>query len=115
MSRVLAFCLVAVLSAAAGAFAVQQSYPNQPDSPVIFENDRIVVQKMEFPAGEWAGEHSHEGNQLAIAITGMEQLVKEGGKEMTRKLGPGDVLWIDAGTHDHKMVKGGTAVLVTLK
>lgn len=45
----------------------------------------------------------------------MSQLVKEGGEEMTRTLKPGDVLWVDEGTHDHKMVKGGTAVLITLK
>ena len=89
--------------------------PNLPDSPITFENDRIVVQKMEFGAGEWAGEHAHPGNQIAVAITGMEQLVKEGGKETTRKLEPGDILWVDEGTHDHKMVKGGTAVLITLK
>ena len=115
MSRALAFCLVAVLSAAAGAFAVQQSYPNQPDTPVIFENDRVVVQKIDFKAGQWSGEHSHGGVQIAVAITDMEQLVKADGKEMTRKLKPGEVLWVDKGTHDHKMLKDGTAVLITLK
>jgi len=30
-------------------------------------------------------------------------------------VGPGDILWVDKTTHDHKMVKGGTAVLISLK
>lgn len=107
---------VAILAILAGvAFALQQTYPNEVESELLLENDRVVVQRMTFPAGEWQGEHSHPGNQLAVVITEIEQVVKEGGQESTRVQKPGDILWVEKGSHDHKMVKGGTAVLITLK
>ena len=115
MRRTIALSIAIVAVLAAAAFALQQTYPNQPEMQTLLDNDRMVVQRVTFPAGEWQGEHSHEGNQLAVAITEVEQLVREGGREMTRKLKPGDILWIDSGTHDHKHVTGGTAVLITLK
>ncbi len=115
MRRAIALSVSAVFVLAAAAFALQQSYPNQPDVPVVLENDQVIVQRIEFPAGNWQGEHSHAGNQLAVAITDIEQIVKEGGKEETRTYKPGDVFMVEKGTHDHKSVKAGMAVLITLK
>ena len=115
MRRTIALSVSIVVALAAAAFALQQTYPNEPDMEVILDNDRVVVQRVNFPAGTWQGEHSHDGNQLAVAITEVEQIVKEGGKESTRTLKPGEVLWVEKGTHDHKMVNAGTAVLITLK
>lgn len=115
MYRAMALSASVVLVLAAAAFAVQQSYPNQPEMETLLDNDQVVVQRVHFPEGEWQGEHSHEGNQLAVAITDMEQLVKEDGKESVRKLKPGDILWVDKTTHDHKMVRAGTSILITLK
>ena len=115
MRQIFALSVSIVVVLAAAAFALQQSYPNQPDMTTLLDNDQVVVQRVTFPAGAWQGEHSHEGKQLAVAITDMEQLVKEGGKESTRTLKPGDILWIDKVTHDHKMVKSGTAVLISIK
>lgn len=115
MRRAISLSVFAVFVLAAAAFALQQTYPNLPDVPVVFENDQVIVQRIEFPTGSWQGEHSHAGNQLAVAITEVEQIVKEGGKESTRTLKPGEVLWVEKGTHDHKNVKAGMAVLITLK
>jgi len=115
MRRTLALSISIVAVLAAAAFALQQTYPNQPEMETLLDNDRVVVQRVTFPAGAWQGEHSHPGNQLAVAITEVEQIVKEGGKESTRTLKPGEILWVDKGTHDHKVVKSGTAVLITIK
>ena len=46
----------------------QQHYPNIP-TEVIFENDRVLVQKVVLQPGEWEGIHSHSGNQLGINLT----------------------------------------------
>ena len=115
MRRTIDLSISIVVVLAAAAFALQQTYPNQPDMETLLDNDRVVVQRVTFPAGAWQGEHSHAGNQLAVAITEVEQIVKEGGKESTRTLKPGEILWVDKVTHDHKVMKSGTAVLITLK
>jgi hypothetical protein len=45
----------------------------------------------------------------------MSLMYKEGGKETKRTFEVGDVMWVDAGTHDHKALTEGTAILVTVK
>lgn len=115
MRRTIGLSISVVFVLAAAAFALQQTYPNQPAMETLLDNDRVVVQRVTFPAGEWQGVHSHAGNQLAVAITEVAQMVKEGGKESTRILKPGEILWVEKVTHDHKVTKSGTAVLITLK
>jgi quercetin dioxygenase-like cupin family protein len=115
MRRAIALSVVVGLCLAGAVFAFQQKYPNEPNTPVVLENDRVVVQRLSFAAGSWQGEHSHDGNQLAVAITDIEQLVKTGDKEETRTYKAGDVFWVEKGTHDHKAIKAGTAVLITFK
>ena len=115
MRRSIALSISILVVLAATAFALQQSYPNQPDMETILDNDKVVVQRVNFPAGTWQGEHSHGGNQLAVAITEVTQIVKKDGKETSNTLKPGEILWVEKGSHDHKMVKSGTAVLITVK
>ena len=108
---VLAVCMMV----ASAAFAVQQSYPNIENIPVVFENDKVVVQKLTFEPGDWVGEHSHDGGQLVVVLKGMTTVYKEGGKEKQVEYENGQVFWIDAVTHDHKAIGSGEALLVNFK
>lgn len=44
-------------------------YPNIP-LEMLFENDRLIVQRVIVEPGEWEGVHSHPGNQLYVHIEG---------------------------------------------
>jgi hypothetical protein len=57
-----------VILCAAGILVAQQEFPNVADAPVVLENDKVVVQRIEFEAGKWAGEHTHGGSQLAVVL-----------------------------------------------
>jgi quercetin dioxygenase-like cupin family protein len=105
-----------VIIGLAGVLLAQQKFPNLPDSPVVLDNDKLVVQRMEFEPGEWAGSHSHSGDQLVVIVSEAEMVYKdEDGKETTRTFEAGEVMWIDAVTHDHKATAKGSAILITLK
>ena len=104
---------VAAIGLAAILYA-QQEYPNV-EVPVILENDHVIVQRVPFQPGDWVGEHSHPGNQLAILIDEVTTIYKTGDGETTETRPAGDVFWIDAVTHDHKSAAEGTAILVTIK
>jgi quercetin dioxygenase-like cupin family protein len=104
-----------VILCAAGILVAQQEFPNVTDAPVVLENDKVVVQRIEFEAGKWAGEHTHGGGQLAVVLNDTEMTYKENGKERVVSRKAGDVFWVEAGTHDHKHSVGGTAILITLK
>ena len=67
------------------------------------------------PVLDWAGEHSHDGNQLVVILSPTKMLYKEGGEETERSLKSGDVFWVDAVTHDHKPTAKGTALLISMK
>ena len=81
----------------------------------MLDNDHVVVQMMEFAPGEWAGEHSHPGNQLVVIVSPTKMLYREGGEETERSFKPGEVFWIDGVTHDHKATSKGKAVLISMK
>ncbi len=100
---------------ATGALLAQQKYPNLPDVPVVLDNDRVVVQKVEFHPGDWAGEHSHAGGQVVVVLDELKMVYREGGEEVERTYERGDVYWVDPVTHDHKSLSSGTGVLITLK
>jgi len=108
---VLAVCI----TAASAAFAVQQSYPNVEKISIVFENAKVVVQKLTFEPGDWVGEHAHDGGQMVVVLKGMTTVYKEGGKEKEVVYKSGDVFWIDAVTHDHKAMAAGEALLVNFK
>lgn len=115
MKRVLAYGLIPAAVFVAGLVLGQQKYPNLPEPPVKFENGRVTVQEMTFEPGEWAGDHTHAGNQLVVIVEPIKMLYREGGEETERSFAAGDVFWVDKVEHDHKALTQGRAVLVTVK
>ena len=92
---------VGLLGLAAITLAVQQTYPNN-TGEVVLENDRVVVQRFIVEPGQWAGEHSHPGNQIAVILKGGETTFREGGEERVETSEDGSVVWIEAiEAHDH--------------
>ena len=80
----------------------------------VLDNEKVNVLSIETPA-EWAGEHTHPGNQMAIVLSPVTVTYKEEGKEFSKKYDVGDVIWVDAVTHDHKPDVARKFLMVTLK
>lgn len=57
-----------------------QAYPNL-DIELVFENELVIVQRVQIEPGEWEGLHSHPGNQVYIHIKGGIWSERRGGKE----------------------------------
>ena len=115
----LAFVLAGCASEEAAEDASEgagQNYPNIATA-LAFENDQVVVQTLTSEAGVWAGEHGHDGNQLAIALTGITQTYRVDGNDTDVTYADGEAFWVDAiETHDHMVEAGGVeAIMVTLK
>ena len=97
-----------------------QHYPNIPGE-VLFENDKLVVQKFIIEPGEWEGVHPHPGNQLYIHIRGGEWTVRRGDEKTTSYSETGSVGWMDAIalSEDHESGNTGDSTIellwVTLK
>ena len=72
--------LWSVFGSAQGDTEHQQRYPNIP-TEVIFENDRVLVQKIVLKPGEWEGIHPHSWNQLGINLTDGQSTVRYGDEE----------------------------------
>ena len=76
------------------------NYPNlaDPDGRVVLSNDKVVLQRLVVPAGEWEGVHSHPGNQLYVHIRGGEWSGRLGGEiEYWGIESPdGEIGWMDA-------------------
>jgi len=76
------------------------TYPNlqDPDGEVVFENERVILQRLVVPAGEWEGVHSHPGNQLYVHIKGGEWSGRLGGESAYSAIvsEDGQVGWMDA-------------------
>jgi len=96
---------VLLLAAGLGVFAAGQTqthqrkpyqyYPNVPGE-VIFENDRLVVQRYVVNPGQWEGVHSHPGNQLYVHIRGGQWTVRRGQQKETSIAKDGSVGWMEA-------------------
>jgi quercetin dioxygenase-like cupin family protein len=109
--------ILITLAPTAGGGGSAQEYPNQ-SANVVFENDRVIVQRLTFEPGGWAGEHSHEGGQLVVVIKGGTQAYREGGEETGRTFADGDVFMVEAtDAHDHAITgaEGVESILITLK
>ncbi len=97
-----------------------QHYPNIPGE-VLFENDKLVVQKFIIEPGQWEGVHPHPGNQLYIHIRGGEWTVRRGDEKTTSYSETGSVGWMDAIalSEDHESGNTGDSTIellwVTLK
>lgn len=72
-----------------------QHYPNNPLEP-LFENHRMIVQRVKVEPGQFEGVHCHPGNQIFIHIKGGEwSAINAGtptGPIITRE--PGDFGWM---------------------
>ena len=100
MLRLLTIAAAVALTAASSTVKSVQSgpyqhYPNI-EGEVIFENDKVVVQKYVVQPGEWEGVHAHPGNQLYVHIRGGEWTSENAGKTETYFAEDGSVGWMDA-------------------
>ena len=74
-----------------------QIYPNIP-LELLLENDRLIVQRVQVEPGQWAGIHSHPGNQVFIHIKGGTWSGRLDGVQsptLTTRIA-GSVGWMDA-------------------
>ncbi|MGH9319305.1 MAG: cupin domain-containing protein [Vicinamibacteria bacterium] len=96
---------------AASPIAPQQShlqhYPNIPGE-VVFENDKVVVQKYVVQPGQWEGVHSHPGNQLYVHLKGGEWTMRYGDEKETSVAEDGSVGWMDAVALSQEHESGNT-------
>ena len=99
-----------------------QHYPNIP-LDLLFENHRMIVQRVQVEPGEWEGVHSHPGNQVFIHIKGGTWSGRRGGELLPNSTHreAGDVGWMDAIDISEQHESGNTGdttidlVWVTLK
>ena len=105
---------VGILGLAGWVLAFQQTYPNVSVEKVL-ENDRVLVERVKGQPGQWTGEHSHPGNQFAVILKGGTTTAREGGKEREVTSKDGDVIWLDAVTHDHAAKTATETLLITIK
>ncbi|MDH3284659.1 MAG: cupin domain-containing protein [Acidobacteriota bacterium] len=81
--------------------AVRQAYPKL-SSNVVFENDRVVAQRVQGEPGVWSGEHAHPGGQLVVVLEGATLTYREGGEEESRTFASGELFSIEpTASHDH--------------
>ena len=112
--RMLLIVTLLAIATAGVAIAVQQEYPNF-SSITVLDNKSVVVQRVKAEKGEWAGEHTHPGNQLAVFLNAVTMTYKEGDKEFEKEYTAGQVIWVDKVTHDHKTDVDQSAIIITLK
>jgi mannose-6-phosphate isomerase-like protein (cupin superfamily) len=97
-----------------------QHYPNIAGE-VLFENERVIVQKFVVAPGQWEGVHLHPGNQLYVHLRGGEWTVRFGEEKTTSYSPDGSVGWMDAValSQDHESGNTGSTPIellwVTLK
>jgi quercetin dioxygenase-like cupin family protein len=110
------FILISIAPSEAGTAGAQQ-YPNE-SADMVLENDRVIVQKLTFEPGSWAGEHNHTGGQLVVVLKGGTQTYRQGGEETERTFADGDVFMVEAtDAHDHAITgtEGVASILITMK
>jgi quercetin dioxygenase-like cupin family protein len=114
MRRIAYIAIGLILGVSATVLAMQQTYPAA--SPeIVLENDRVIVQRVKAAPGQWVGEHSHGGNQLVVFLKASTVTQREGDKEWEETRKQGEVLWLDAVTHDHAAKTATDAILITIK
>ncbi|MFM7272595.1 MAG: cupin domain-containing protein, partial [Gammaproteobacteria bacterium] len=84
-----------------------QHYPNIPGE-VLFENEKVVVQKYVVQPGEWEGVHTHSGNQVYVHLKGGEWTVRYGDKKETSVSEDGSVGWMGKVTMEQQHESGNT-------
>jgi hypothetical protein len=111
MMQRIALLLAGVVLLAASPVAVQQSfhqhYPNIPGE-VVFENDKVVVQRYVVQPGQWEGVHTHSGNQLYVHLKGGEWTMRYGERKETSVAEDGSVGWMEKVTLSQDHESGNT-------
>lgn len=104
-----ALALVASISVARHAPqpSFHQHYPNIPGE-VVFENDKVVVQRYVVQPGQWEGVHTHSGNQLYVHIKGGEWTMRYADKKETSVAKDGSVGWMEKVTLSQDHESGNT-------
>jgi len=106
-----ALILAGLVLLASSPIAPQQSfyqhYPNIAGE-VVFENDRVVVQRYVVQPGQWEGVHTHSGNQLYVHIKGGEWTMRYGDKKETSVAKDGSVGWMEKVTLSQDHESGNT-------
>ena len=77
---------------AVSSHVVGQFYPNVPGK-MLFENERVLVQRFVTQPGQWQGVHSHPGNQVFVHIRGGEWTVRRGARETVSYSENGSAGW----------------------
>jgi quercetin dioxygenase-like cupin family protein len=96
MNRAMPLAVAVLLTAAPSReFRSSQSYRSGVGD-MLFENDRLAVQRFILQPGEREGMHSHPGNQLLVVISGGQWTTSTGGKESAWTAEDGSVVWQDA-------------------
>lgn len=109
------FCLISMMFIACGVQAAEpQHYPNLPPPPVLFENEKVIVQGMPTVT-TWTGLHTHEGNQLVVVLEPFTMEYMEDGETKQVSYASGEVFWIGSGEHDHRAVDVGRVAVITIK
>jgi predicted metal-dependent enzyme (double-stranded beta helix superfamily) len=111
MIQRIALLLAGLVLLAASPVALQQSfhqhYPNSPGE-VVFENDKVVVQRYVVQPGQWEGVHTHSGNQLYVHLKGGEWTMRYGDKKETSVAEDGSVGWMEKVTLSQDHESGNT-------
>jgi quercetin dioxygenase-like cupin family protein len=100
-----------------GMSGVPQTFPNIPVE-VVFENERVVAQRISSEPGQWAGEHSHTAGQLLVVLKGGTITYREGDAETPVTYAEGEVFSIEpTEAHDHAVTGDSpfVGVLITVK
>lgn len=80
----------------------------------VLDNEKVNIVKVTVPDG-WVGEHTHPGNQFAVALSPTSVTYKQNGEEIDASYDVGDVIWIDNVTHDHNAHGERTYLMITIK
>ena len=116
MKRLTSIFAVTLMLCSASAFAEEtKTYAGpQEGAPNVykqlFDNDHVRVSEIKFSPGEKAAMHTHPYPHVVYVIEGGELTISHpDGTSAVVKAKAGDVLWMDAETHE--AVNTGTTVL----
>jgi len=84
-----------------------QHYPNI-TGEVVFENERVLVQRFVLQPGEWEGIHTHSGQQLGFGLSEGESTVRYGNDEAVSLGRLGSAFWQRAVSLSERHESGAT-------
>lgn len=66
---------------------------------LVYENDKVRVMQVTFQVGEQIAEHSHPDHFVYVLEAGNLKITKADGSVIDAELKVGDVVWLNAETH----------------